>query len=742
MHSVNQQWQQDLVLLGGGHAHALVLLRLAMQPLPGVRVTLVSEASDSPYSGMLPGLVAGHYQRDEVHIDLRNLCRHAGVRFLHAQVAGIDPALKRVLLQGRPPLEYDKLSLNIGATPDLDVAGAQHVIPVKPITTFWPRWLQVRDQLLQADAGKTILVVGGGAGSVELALAMAHRLRASARPHRVQLVTRGEQLLPGYPALMLRWLQPRLQQYGIQVHTQFEVANVQPDGVQNAAGQFLPADAIFWCTQARAADWPGESGLAVQEKGFVRVHDTLQSVSHPDIFAAGDCAWLDPVALPRAGVYAVRQAPVLFENLRRSFLHQPLQPYRPQRRFLSLLATGDRDAVGARGAFSIAGAWVWRWKDRIDRRFMAMLQQLPVLPPPQQQDDVSLEPPAMRCGGCGGKVGADVLQQALAALNDTPDEKTGQEQCPLPARDDAALIDVCADPVAPLLVQSVDVLKPLLDDPFLFARITALHALSDLYAMHAQPHSAQLQVQLPLLHERLQIRDMQQLLQGVRQELRQAGAELLGGHTLEAETLQLGLTVNGLAQRQQVLRKGGAQAGDRLLLTKPLGSGALFAAFMRGAARADWIDAALQHLLQSNALAADVLASHQAHALTDVTGFGLLGHLLEMLDASGVGAELNLAQVPAMNGALDCIARGYRSTLSPANQRARHRVSLQTIAADDPRYTLLFDPQTSGGLLAAVPARQAQHCLEQLRAVQIPAAIIGGVLEQASVSEAAVLMRE
>ena len=155
-----------------------------------------------------------------------------------------------------------------------------------------------------------------------------------------------------------------------------------------------------------------------------------------------------------------------------------------------------------------------------------------------------------------------------------------------------------------------------------------------------------------------------------------------------------------------------------------------------------WIDAALQLLLQSNATAAEVLASHHAHALTDVTGFGLLGHLLEMLDASGVGAELNLAQVPAMNGALDCIARGYRSTLSPANQRARHRVSLQTIAADDPRYVLLFDPQTSGGLLAAVPAQQAQHCLEQLHAVQIPAAIIGAVVEKRPAPENTILIRE
>lgn len=727
--------EQDLVLLGGGHAHALVLLRWAMQPLPGVRLTLVSESSVSPYSGMLPGLVAGHYQHDDVHIDLRNLCRHAGARFIHARVLGVDLQTKSIQLEQRPALAFDFLSLNTGATPELDVPGAREfTIPVKPISQFWPRWLHVREQLCQADSAKTIAVVGGGAGSVELALAFAHALQTAApgSRHQVKLVTRGEQVVPGYPARMRHWLQRRLQRYGIVVHANYDVAEVTARGMLSRSGESLAADAIFWCTQAAAASWPGTSGLAVTPQGFVRVQPSLQSVSHPFIFAAGDCAWIDGLSLPRAGVYAVRQAPVLFENLRRHIRGESLLPYKPQRHFLSLLAAGGADAVGARGSISLAGRWAWRWKDHIDRRFMRMLQQLPVMPPPRQENDVSLEPPAMRCGGCGGKVGADVLQQALASLNETV--------CAAPVRDDAAVISFPGS--ASVLVQSVDSLKPLIDDPWLFARITTLHALSDLYAMHAQPHSAQLQVQLPLMHERLQIRDLQQILHGVRTELQRAGAELLGGHTLEAEALQLGLTVNGLALPQAILRKGGAQAGDCLLLTRPLGSGALFAAFMRGAARGDWIDAALEQLLQSNASAAAVLGAHGAHALTDVTGFGLLGHLLELLDASGVAAELQLHSIPALTGALDCIARGYRSTLSPANQRARHRVQLHGIAADDPRYLLLFDPQTSGGLLAAVPADTAHACVSTLQQANVPAVIVGRCINHCVAGEARVQVRD
>lgn len=718
MQNSTSMLEQDLVLLGGGHSHALVLLRWAMNPLPGVRVTLISESSESPYSGMLPGLVAGHYQRDDVYIDLRKLCRHAGVRFIQARVLGLNPAAQTVALEDRPAIAYDLLSINVGATPDLSVDGAAlHAIPVKPIAQFWPAWQQQRDHLLQQDQPQDIAVVGGGAGSVELVLAMAHALRASAVRHRFHLVSRGERLLPGYPAVMLRWLQRRLDRHHVQVHLNAEVKQVTPEQLQLQNGRVIPASTVFWCTQAKAASWLATSELDVTAAGFVRVLPTLQTLRWPNIFAAGDCAWIDATPTARAGVYAVRQAPILDHNFRQFFLQRPLRHYRPQHHFLSLLATGDKDAVGARGALPLAGRWLWRWKDRIDRRFMTMLQQLPVQPPAVESNLVSLEPPAMRCGGCGGKVGADVLQQALSALH---------SECVVgSARDDAAIIPLSDDSQGRVLVQSVDALKPLLDDPYLMGRIATLHALSDLFAMNATPHSAQLQLQVPLMQEVLQVRDLQQVLQGVQRELAAAGASLLGGHTLEADNLQIGLVVNGFTTADRVLKKGGVQGDDVFILTRPLGIGVLFAAAMRGYSHARWIDAALPHLLQSNGVAAQILASHDAHALTDITGFGLAGHWLEMLDASGVGAVLSLAAMPLLEGAIECVQAGYRSTLSPANQRARHRLTLQQVDAEDPRYTLLFDPQTQGGLLAAVPITQAENCLRQLRQHYQAASIVG-----------------
>ncbi len=757
-------FRNDIVLVGGGHAHALVLLRWLMQPFHAARITLISEQGVSPYSGMLPGVVAGHYSADDIHIDLRRLCQAADVRFIQARVSGIDPENKRILLEGRPALEYDVVSINTGITPDISVEGASaHAIPVKPISSFLPRWQSVLNALESITTPRTLAVVGGGAGSVELVLAMAHRMRTAALAHDWLLLTRSPEVLSEYPARLRQQLHQRLQHYGIRVITATEVVAVDAGGMTSQKGQKIAADVVFWCTQARPAAWLASSGLAITPQGFLAVNSTLQSTSHPDVFAAGDCAWITQHTLPRAGVYAVRQAPVLRENLQRYVLKQTLQTYQPQRHFLSLLACGGKDAVGARGRWSVAGAWVWHWKDRIDRRFMRMFHDLPVQPPlarfagqalagqsvasnsvlRKPSDDASYEEERLpaaneRCGGCGGKVGGDVLQRALAELDAarTVARAANTEHCPLAAAEDAAVITIPAladsnNAVSdgwsslPVLVQSVDALKPLFDDPWLFARVATEHALSDLFAMHATPHSAQLLLQLPVLRERLLQRDLTQILQGVNAVLASHGATLVGGHTLEADSLQIGLTVNAFAAPASLIRKRGANPGDLLILTKPLGTGTLFAAAMRGYSQARWIEGAIDSMSTSNASAAMILGNAGVNALTDITGFGLAGHLQEMLGAGIAGARINLNALPVLPGALECLQKGYESTLAPANQRLVQSWLGSVSAADVWRYRLLFDPQTSGGLLAAIEPLKVQHSLQLLQAAGVGAYVIG-----------------
>jgi selenide, water dikinase len=425
---------KDVVLIGAGHAHVGVLRNFGMAPVPGVRFTLITRQVDTPYSGMLPGMIAGLYQPDDVHIDTGPLARFAGARLYHSEVIGIDLQGKRVLCNNRPPVPFDVLSLNIGSTPSAqDVAGvAERAIPVKPIDSFLPRFEAARARILASGGRSRIGVVGAGAGGVELILALHHRLTRDVRaagfdPKHTSfaLFTSSAELLPSLPVKVRKRFAEVMAERGIELHTSGRVIGVSAEGVAIADRQTVPLDEIFWTTRAAAAPWLADTGLALDSQGFVRVGLTLKSVSHPDVFAAGDVAAIDGHDLPRSGVYAVRSAPVLATNIRRLIAGGKLRRYRPQRDALYLISTGGPHAIGTRNGFMFEGDWAWWLKDWIDRRFMAKFNKLPEMPQPvtipmtgiadkQALDDISAI--ALRCGGCGAKVGAKVLSRALATL--------------------------------------------------------------------------------------------------------------------------------------------------------------------------------------------------------------------------------------------------------------------------------------------------------------------------------------
>jgi selenide,water dikinase len=338
---------------------------------------------------------------------------------------------------------------------------------------------------------------------------------------------------------------------------------------------------------------------------------------------------------------------------------------------------------------------------------------------------------AMRCGGCGAKVGASVLAPALAALVPlhNPAVLVG-----LQSPDDAAIVQV---PTGYAMVHTVDFFRAFVDDPYRFGKIAANHALGDIFAMGAQPQSATAIATVPPGLDRQTQATLSQMMTGAVDVLNAAGCTLVGGHTGEGQELALGFAINGLVavspqgELQGVMRKAGMQASDVLILTKPLGTGTLFAAHALGLARGRWIEAALRQMEQSNQVAAQTLHAHGARACTDVTGFGLLGHLVEMTRPSGVDAEINLAALPVLDGALACLGLGHVSSLHQANARMRSALANPDTVGTSPtpRLSLLFDPQTAGGLLASVPADQADACLLALQTQGYDhSAIIGRVL--------------
>ena len=480
---------RDLVLVGGGHSHALALRMLAMRPIAGLRISLVSPASHTPYSGMLPGLIAGHYSFEQTHIDLARLCQWAGVRFIAAEVTALDPQARRLSLAGRPALDYDLVSIDIGSQPELDsVPGARaYAVPVKPVADLWQRWRQLEQRMAALPAGQKqrIAVVGGGAGGVELVMAMAHRL--ADRPVSFSLWCGGAEILQGYNRRCRKLVLTSLEKLGIEVHVGTRVERVDAGRLDLAGGQQAAFDELFWCTGASAAPWIGASGLAVDGQGFLEVTDTLQSLADEWVFAAGDIATQVRHPRPKAGVYAVRQAPVLAHNLRAALLGKRLKEHRPQRKFLSLVSLGGREAAADKGFFAAGGEWVWRWKDSIDRKFMARFEQLPGSMPRASRGSLPELPaaPVHPCGGCGAKVGADNLAGALREL-----AQEFPRYCPAVDRvDDTAEIPRGRSGV---IVQSLDVLRELVADPWLMGRLAANHALSDLYASAARPLSMSL----------------------------------------------------------------------------------------------------------------------------------------------------------------------------------------------------------------------------------------------------------
>ena len=363
-----------LVLLGGGHSHVEVLRRFGMDPVPDTELVLVSPYPDAPYSGMLPGWIAGHYARDECHIDLAALARFARARFVQTACTGVDPDARLVYSEDGTTLPYDVLSVDTGggeptsATPGAD----RYALSVKPVERFIPRWDDLRDHVANGQAPRRIAVVGGGAGGVESLLAMQYRLRAIAPTSAVRfaLVSDTGSILPSHNGRVRAIFMRVLAERDVTLYLGSPVLRVESGRLELAGGSSVLADAIVWATGAVAPAWPKAAGLATDVQGFVRVDKGLQSVSHPQVFAAGDIASVEDHPRPKSGVYAVRAGPPLANNLQRALRGQPLVEWTPQKDALALISTGDRRAVASRGMLALEGRWVWRWKDRIDRKFV------------------------------------------------------------------------------------------------------------------------------------------------------------------------------------------------------------------------------------------------------------------------------------------------------------------------------------------------------------------------------------
>lgn len=722
---------KNVVFVGGGHAHALVLRQWAMKPVSGVRLTVINPHPTAPYTGMLPGFVAGHYTRDELDIDIVKLARFADARFIRGKATAIDPDAKTVTVPGRPPIPYDICSIDIGITSEMPTMPGftEHATPAKPLDNFadsWTRFVETTTANTRAQPQTSppkIAVVGGGIGGSELALAMHHRLSVLGQKPIVSLIDRGE-ILDEVGDQAQAGLTEVLAARGIHTFEHSTATEITNAGVVLNNGTTVEADFVVGVAGARPYDWIETIGVETHN-GFITVSPTLQSVSHRSIFAVGDCAHMAFDPRPKAGVFAVRQAPVLTKNITALLRQRKLDTFDPQVDYLKLISLGKKAAGADKYKRFVSGSSLWRLKDKIDRDFMDKLNDLPDMvadPPPKNsvhglQAQLDQHPPL--CGGCGAKVGLDVLAGPLGDL--PPSTRTDVRRLP---GDDAALLQLGSI----TQVITTDQLRAFISDPYRMARIATLHALGDAWAMGASPQAVLVTVTLPQLGRGLQEEWLGEIMAGTTKALDGTGAEIVGGHTSMGAELSIGYTVTGIAS--QPISLAGATPGQKLILTRPLGSGVLFAAEMQRKARGEDVMALLDTLEQPQGPASAALVEAGATAMTDVTGFGLAGHLFAILRESStaerpLAAEVDLGSLPIYSGALNASKDGVRSHLYDSNVAA---IPI-TEGMRNPVTPLVFDPQTAGGMLAAVPAETALDAVDTISSLGHTCAVIGSIVD-------------
>ncbi len=721
----------DVVLVGAGHTNMHIVRMWKMAPIPDTRLTLISPFSRATYSGMLPGTLAGLYEPDEMAIDLHRFATPIGVRVIIEEVVGLDPDRRRVHFANRPPIRFDVASVGIGSVP----AGADQwadcaaFLPIKPMATFRDRLKTRLDDLQESEPKKgveeplQVVVVGGGAAGVEVTLCLDARLRSQGLGATVTLVDSGETVLRGYLPGTIRKVTDHFANRRIAHKSNVRVEEVTDEGLKLSDGTAIDADIVIWSTGATPPALINNIPLPKGEDGFLAVRDTLQTTDDKPVFAVGDSATLVDSPVRKSGVYAVREGPFLWENLQRFLNGQPLKPYVPQRGFLSLLADGEGGSFLDYKGISAHGRWAWQLKDHIDRKFMRMYQKyesMEGMPAPASRSarDDQLSP-TMRCRGCGGKAGAGVLRAALERIGD---EHPKRQHNAVKHPEDAAMLD----PKSPAEMITIDFFQGFMDDPWLVGRVAALNSLSDIWATGGMPTQALAMVQLQEGEPRQQTELLYQVLSGSLYEFDRCGVELLGGHTTEAAELTVGFTVMGTFNGEPALLKSDASPGDVLILTKALGTGTLLAGIPQARTRGEWVDSLLASMLKSNEAASVVARNVAANAVTDVTGFGLAGHLLEILDASNLDAVVQLNDLPLLPGAKQLLLEGLESTLAPANRE----VAMRTKCADDkltslPEFAALFDPQTSGGLLLSVSQEKERQLHGQLQEAGVDAWTIG-----------------
>ena len=652
---------------------------------------------------MIPGVLTGEYSLDEGAIDVAALAARGGIAFLEQAVVGIDPEARKVELSGGQRLSFDVLSLDIGSRvapgiersgPGVSAEGSRH-IRVRPVESAASELTEAIAAIKSRAISPTVAVIGGGAAGIEIACGL--RAALSELPEaEISLLEANERILADVAPGVGRRVAAILQDRGILLRRGVGHARATTSGIETANGTGVDAAVVVWASGAVPHEMLASSGLPRDRDGYLLVGPELRCRGTEAIYAAGDCATLGKSErLARCGVHAVRQGPVLAANLRRCLEGGGrMRRFRPQRDFLRLLSTGDGRAIAIRnGRMHHGVAWQYL-KRQIDQRFIASFR--PPALDSLQGPEAAMSGEMEECGGCAAKLRPELLDAALFGSRDEQREDPPDlELVRWEEREDAAIFRAAPDG---RVVATLDAFPPFLDDLALAAEIGAVSAASDIFAMGARPGEALLLAGLPDTDDAADA--LAAIRRGTQAALGRLGVTLLGGHTLRAQDPLIGFTILGTLNGTP-LRKQGARPGDRIILGKPLGTGIILAAARGGECPANAWKAAIESMRSDNSATLRLLRDANVRAMTDVTGFGLIGHLLEMLRPDDLAARLRLESIPLLAGARELAGAGWESSATAGLHAGIPPRECESV--DRLHTRLLFDPQTSGGLLAAVP---------------------------------------
>ena len=712
MNQEERFFEKDLLLIGAGHTHCIFIKMWAMKKNPSVRVTLINPDPVASYTGMLPSLIADRVSKSEAQINLFKLCRSIEARLVLDDVKRIDKENSFVECSSGRKLFFDAISVNVGSNSIPPIYGLnKYGVSVRPLVKFEEKWREFIQKSVGSKKIAKITLIGGGIASAELAFSMKIALNKTGFNNSKIVIIEMDKVLKDLTTSQRNFVRKKLASENVEIREFSPVKKVFTNSVLLEDGSRILSDFTVSCVGALPNPLSINSGLENTE-GFFSVNKTLKIKNFINGFAVGDCSDFPSSFIRKSGVYAVRQAPTLHQNILHFFNNQKLKEFFPQKDHLKLLVYKNNEAIFLRNGLAFSGKIFWKLKNYIDRKFINDFSKLG-----QTQMEISKDNHRnnreMLCGGCGSKVGNAILETSLKKISKNKKSMHIVSEI----GDDAAILKFGST----YQTLTTDHLRAFTSDPWLLSRVTAIHSLADIWAMGSIPKIALSTIIMPESSESVQSRTMEEIIEGARSVFEKEKVSIVGGHTSLGSELIIGFSVGGLSNKKPIMVNG-AKDGDLLVLTKPLGSGVMLAGEMRSMSEGKDLQHLFIEMSKPQGEIAKILRSY-SNAMTDITGFGLAGHLYNICRQSKLSARIMIDKIPVYNGVRDLISSGVRSSIFNENMKYAKYMFFE----NDKKSEILFDPQTAGPFLATVPERKIDSLMKKAQDLNVKCEVIGEI---------------